>query len=135
VTDAECLGRPTTATTAQNEERAGKLILQNRRVTVDKIAKQLNIGVGSAYSVVHDNLLLRKVCARWVLKELMDVHKCMRLDICSHHLTHYREEDDSFLQQIVTGDETWVHHYQPETKQKSMQWKHPSSPVAQEFKV
>jgi transposase len=39
VTDAESLGRPTTATTAQNEERDGKLILQNRRVTVDKIAK------------------------------------------------------------------------------------------------
>lgn len=38
VTDAECLGRPTTATNAQNEERDWELILQNRTVTVDKIA-------------------------------------------------------------------------------------------------
>jgi hypothetical protein len=31
VTDAEHSGHPTTATTAQNEERARELILQNRR--------------------------------------------------------------------------------------------------------
>jgi predicted transcriptional regulator len=36
--------------------QAIQLILQNRRVTVDEIAKQLNISIGSAYSVVHDNL-------------------------------------------------------------------------------
>jgi hypothetical protein len=39
VTDAERLGRPTTATTAQNEERSRELILQNRRVMVDEMAK------------------------------------------------------------------------------------------------
>jgi hypothetical protein len=82
VTDAERLGHPTT------------VILQNRRVTINEIAKQLNISIGSAYSVVHDNLQFHKVCARWVPKELRDEHEHMRLDICSHHL---------------------VHHYQPET--------------------
>jgi hypothetical protein len=38
VNNAEHSGRPTTATTAQNEGRVMKLILQNRRVTDDKIA-------------------------------------------------------------------------------------------------
>ena len=28
---------------------------------------------------------------------------------------------------IITGDETWVHHYEPETKRQGMQWKHASS--------
>jgi hypothetical protein len=56
VTDAEHLGHPTTATTTQNEERARELILQNRRVTIDKVTKQLNSNIGSAYSVVYDNL-------------------------------------------------------------------------------
>jgi hypothetical protein len=28
-----------------------------------------------------------------------------------------------------------VHRYQPKTKWKSMQWKHPSSPVAKKFKM
>jgi histone-lysine N-methyltransferase SETMAR len=44
-------------------------------------------------------------------------------------------EGDNFLQHIVTGDETRVHHYQPETKQKSKQWKHPSSLIAKKFKM
>jgi hypothetical protein len=42
VSDAERSGRPTTATTTQNEERAMELILQNRRMMVNKTAKQLN---------------------------------------------------------------------------------------------
>jgi hypothetical protein len=135
VTDAECSGHPTTATIAQNEEGARELILQNRRVTVDKITKQLNISIGSAYSVVHDNLQFHKVCVRWVPVELTGEHKHICLDICSCYLVRYREEGDNFLQQIVTGDETWVHHCQPETKRMSMQWKHPSSPAAKKFKM
>jgi hypothetical protein len=35
-----------------------------------------------------------------------------------------------FLQRIVTADETWVHHYEPESKAQSMAWKRPTSPVA-----
>jgi hypothetical protein len=35
----------------------------------------------------------------------------------------------------VTGDETWVHHYDPETKQESMQWTHQGSPPPKKFKV
>jgi hypothetical protein len=34
-------------------------------------------------------------------------------------LVHYCKEGDNFLQRIVMGDETWVHHYQPDTKRKS----------------
>jgi hypothetical protein len=97
VTDAECSGRPTTATTTQNDERAMELILQNRRVMVNEIAKQLNISIESSYSVVHDNIQFHKMCARWVPKELMDEHKRMCLDICSHHFAHYGKEGDNFL--------------------------------------
>jgi len=39
------------------------------------------------------------------------------------------------LERIVTGDETWVHHYQPESKQASRQWKHKESLTPPKFKV
>jgi hypothetical protein len=39
-----------------------------------------------------------------------------------------------FLKRIVTADETWVHHYEPESKAQSMAWKRPTSPVAKKFK-
>jgi hypothetical protein len=65
----------------------------------------------------------------------MDKHKSTCLDICSRHLARNREEGNNFQQQIITGDETWVHPYQPETTWKSMQWKHPLSPVAKKFQT
>jgi len=37
-------------------------------------------------------------------------------------------EDVQFLKNIVTGDESWVYGYDPETKQQSSQWKGPTSP-------
>jgi hypothetical protein len=43
VTGAECSGCPTTVTTAQNEERARKPILQNRSVMVDEVAKNIRL--------------------------------------------------------------------------------------------
>jgi histone-lysine N-methyltransferase SETMAR len=33
------------------------------------------------------------------------------------------------------GLTTWVHHYQPESKRASVQWKYPSSPSTKKFKV
>ena len=29
----------------------------------------------------------------------------------------------------------WIHHYEPESKRQSVQWKHPSSAVAKKFKM
>ena len=31
-------------------------------------------------------------------------------------------DDDCFFDRIITGDETWVYQYDPETKQQSKQW-------------
>jgi hypothetical protein len=36
------------------------------------------------------------------------------------------------LNGIVTGDESWVHHYQPELKCASMQWKYSIGPKREE---
>ena len=64
------------------------------------------MSVGSAYSLIHDSLKFSKACARWVPKELTEECKRKCLDVCSRHLTRYREEGDNFLQQVVTGDKT-----------------------------
>jgi hypothetical protein len=40
-----------------------------------------------------------------------------------------------FLERIVTADETWLHHYEPESKTQSMAWKRLTSPVAKKFKI
>jgi len=35
----------------------------------------------------------------------------------------------------VTMDETWLYHYDPETKQQSMEWRHSGSPRPKKFRV
>ena len=47
----------------------------------------------------------------------------------------YEENPESFHARLVTGDETWIHHWDPETNQVSMQWKHPGSPPPKKFKT
>jgi len=36
---------------------------------------------------------------------------------------------------LVTMNEMWLHHYDPETKQQSMEWRHRGSPRPQKFQV
>jgi hypothetical protein len=38
-------------------------------------------------------------------------------------------------QNIAIGDETWVHHYDPENKGQSMEYWHPGSPSVKKFKT
>ncbi|XP_066946989.1 protein GVQW3-like [Macrobrachium rosenbergii] len=129
VEDEKRDGRPATATTDVNIDQVQTLILNNRRLTIDEVAYHMHISHGSAYEIVHNRLNFHKVCVRWVPKQLSDEHKRNRLRICQHLLDRHANEGDTFLKRIVTGDETWIHHFEPESKRQSMEWKHPQSPV------
>jgi len=118
--DAEHLGRPSKATTDEKLEEARAIILTDIRVTTEEIALQLGISQGTAYSLVHDILGFHKVAARWMPRHLTEEHKRNRQHICFSLLEWYNREGDNFLNCIITGDETWVHHYEPETKRQSM---------------
>ncbi|UYV79734.1 hypothetical protein LAZ67_18000514 [Cordylochernes scorpioides] len=81
-------------------------------LTIDKLVHCLEIIHGSAYQIIH-NLL---GYARCVTKQLTQFHKKHRLDIGLKHLDCYDNELDIFLNRIVTGDEAWIHHFEPESK-------------------
>ena len=40
----------------------------------------------------------------------------------------------TFLGLVITGDETWVYQYDPETKRQSAQWKTANSPRPKNFR-
>jgi len=113
--------------------RADVMIREDRRITVSEVAAHLDIGYGSAYAILHDDLGYRKVCARWVPKGLTVVHQRQHVELATQFVRRY-EEDPSILERIVTGDETWVHHYDPESKRQSMECRHPSSPAQKKFR-
>jgi len=65
----------------------------------------------------------RKLCAHWMPKMLKDDHKTKRMGSALKFLTHYAQEGDEFLDLFVTGNETWVFHHTPESKQQSLEWR------------
>ena len=68
-----------------------------------------------------------------VPKQLSVLRIETRLDICQQNLDQFDKEGDAFLDRIITGDKTWVHHYEPECKWQSMDWKLPKSPIRKKF--
>ena len=38
------------------------------------------------------------------------------------------DDNENVLKKVITGDESWVYSYDPETKQQSSQWKRPDEP-------
>ena len=77
---------------------------------IDEVAHVLQINHGSAYELMDNRLVFHKVYARWVSKQLPEVHKQTHVDIYQKHLDPYGNEQDIFLDRIITGDETCVHH-------------------------
>ena len=47
----------------------------------------------------------------------------------------FPRDPDDFLSRLVTMDEAWLYHYDPETKQRSMEWQHSGSPRPKKFQV
>ena len=54
---------------------------------------------------------------------MSDQQNTARVQISETLLARYEEEGDAFIHRIVTCDETWVHHYTPETKGASKEWR------------
>jgi histone-lysine N-methyltransferase SETMAR len=127
-------GRPRSSTTDENIGKVDDMIRQDRRLKIRTIAAALDISKSRVHEIVHDLLGYRKVCARWVPKQLTDVHKETRMALSLTHLSRYHVEGNKFLERIITGDETWVHYDTPETKRDSMTWKHFNSPPPRKFK-
>jgi histone-lysine N-methyltransferase SETMAR len=112
-----------------NIRRVQQLLEGDRRLTVADIAGEVGISYGSTFAIITDELGFRKVCARWVPHLLTSEKKLNRLQVCQRLLAKCQEESGSFLTRIITCDETWVHHYTPESKHAaSMEWRKKEEP-------
>ena len=49
------------------------------------------------------------------------------MQICQDILENF-DSNPAFLKKVITGDETWVFEYDPETKRQSLHWKSSQSP-------
>ena len=117
IADKSRSGRPSTSVNPDNKNYADELIRTDRRITVEELASKLDVIIGSAHSIVA-SLGYSKVCARWVPRQLTEDHKTERVRCCTQLLEHHHG-DPTYLERIITGDETWVYHFEPESKRRS----------------
>ena len=66
--DAPRPGRPKTETTPEIIDQIHELILEDRRISSKSIAEQLGISREQVGSIIHEDLDMRKLSAKWVPK-------------------------------------------------------------------
>ena len=122
-------GRPKTVTDEEAVEDVRSMVMKDRRLTVKFIGETLKISPSRVWSIITNDLCMKKVAARWVPKLLTEEQKKERVRLSRQNLRVYNANEEDFLARFVTMVETWVHYFDPETRQQSMEWKHPGSPT------
>ena len=132
--DAPRPGRPKRVTTPENIDETHELILEDRRISAKSITEQLGISRERVGSIINEDLDIRKLSAKWVPKSLNADQKRQRCQSSEQILDFFfRRYPNDFLSRLVTMDETWLYHCDPEIKQQSMEWRHSASPRPKKF--
>jgi hypothetical protein len=97
------------------------------RLSVRMIAKETGLDKNAVHRILTDHLHMRKICARVVPKHLSVEQKANRLEICQNLLERL-EIEPNFLDKVITGEESWMFEYDPETKRQSEEWHTKNSP-------
>ncbi|CAK9833005.1 Mariner Mos1 transposase [Anthophora retusa] len=120
--DAGRPGRPVAVTTPENVKKIHDMVMNDRRVKVRDISQAVNISIDRVHNILHEHLQMKKLSARWVPRLLTNDQKRDRVKRCKDNLKLFQRNPHEFLRRFITVDETWIHHYQPETKEQSKQW-------------
>ena len=111
--------------------RVREIIHADRRLTIREVAENVGIAFGRCQKILTEDLQMRRVSAKFVSRLLTVEQKDDRVSICAD-LRQRAQNDLNFMSSVITGDESWVYGYDPETKQMSSQWKTASSPRPKE---
>lgn len=109
-------GRPVEVLTPETIALIEEEVLSDRRLKVREIAARLRLSKTSVHRAIQDHLHMSKVSARWVPRLLSAVQREERERCASEFLKLCGEEPNKIFEKIVTGDETMVLYYDPESK-------------------
>ena len=104
-----------------------KMVREDAHVTYKDIEASLRIGSGSVVKILYTYLRVSKVSSRWVPHNLTDGQKVTRMEWCHEMLRRFNSGTSRRISEIITGDETWIYQYDPETKRYSSVWVFPNN--------
>ena len=120
--DAERSGWPIEVVTPETIKKVHLIVFGNRKLTLREIADKLKISHGNVYAILHEHLSMRKLLSKWVPRLLTVDQKRQRVVDSERCLELFRRNKPNFSRRYVTMDETWIHHYTPESNRSSAEW-------------
>ncbi|UYV66671.1 hypothetical protein LAZ67_4002504 [Cordylochernes scorpioides] len=114
--------RPKFQRTDENVQKITDLIKENPRTTLLELEQDTGISKTTIGRIVTEDLKLKKTPAKFIPRFLTNEQKLCRLATCEDMLEMTRT-DPEWKDKIITGDETWVYGYDPETKPQSAEWR------------
>ena len=90
--------------------------MDDRKLKLHEIADTLKITEGNVFTIMHESLGMRKLFLKWVRRLLTPYQKQQHFEDSGRCLELLKRGREDFLRRYVTIDETWIHHYTPETK-------------------
>ena len=108
-------GRPKTGRTEEAVQLVKMAVDEDRRRTCEEIEEITGIPHSTVHRILVEELE-KKVFAKWVPHRLTEDQRQERFRRCRANLRRFRREGNSFLDRIVSGDETWVYSWDPELK-------------------
>ena len=93
---------------------------KDRHVSIETISAQFDVSVGTVPIIIHEELKMQKICAKFVRRLLREDQKERRCHD-SREMVELINSDPAVLDALVTRDESWIYCYDPETKRQSSQ--------------
>ena len=94
--NAERSGCPNSILVPENTKNLHKRVLADRKLNLRKIAEKLWIWEGSAFTILHEYLSMRKLCSKSVPRLLIVDQKHQRVDDSDHCLQLFQRKRRSF---------------------------------------
>ncbi len=130
VTDLHRSGRPRSKRTPEAVGEVQAAVGQDKCKTCHHIAEETGLSKSTVHRIVRGDLHLKKKAPKFVPHILTDEQKRMCMKLCSQNLALLADHPD-LLEFIVTGDESFVPLYDPDTKLSSMHWLTAEEPCPQ----
>ena len=112
-------GCPKSVVVPKTIDAVRHLILQDRHVTYREIETTLGINGTSIHSILHKRLSIKKNYSLWIPHNLSIAQKKAHVDWSKEMLQKDDRGASKHAYDVVTGDESWIYAYEPESKQQS----------------
>ncbi|UYV70821.1 hypothetical protein LAZ67_8000735 [Cordylochernes scorpioides] len=115
----------------EDDPRQGRPTFQR---TDENLEQDTGISKTTIGRIVTEDLRLKKTPAKFIPRFLTNEQKLCRLATCEDMLEMTRT-DPEWKDKIITGDETWVYGYDPETKRQSAEWRGQGEPRPKKSRI